>query len=97
MRSRVGDRRRCAARSICENVTIDVQPFDSIPGHEVVIDAVWTVRKAKGGETRSGRTVAREAVTDASFDALAAAYNRSLAAVSSHIAAAIRAEAAARS
>jgi len=36
-------------------------------------------------------------MTDSSFDALAAAHNRSLAAVSSDIAASIRAEAAGRS
>ena len=78
-------------------VTINVQRFDSMPGHEVVIDAVWSVRKAKGGETRSGRTVAREAVTDPSFDALAAAHSRALAQVSGDIAQAIRAEAAGRS
>ena len=78
-------------------VTINVQRFDSIPGHEVVVEAVWAVRKAKGGETRSGRTVARESVTDPSFDALAAAHSRALAKVSQDIAAAIRAEAAGRS
>ena len=78
-------------------VTINVQRFDSIPGHEVVVEAVWAVRKAKGGETRSGRTVARESVTDPSFDALAAAHSRALAKVSEDIAAAIRAEAAGRS
>ena len=76
-------------------VTINVQRFDSIPGREVVIDAVWTVRKAKGG-ARSGRTVAREGVTDSSFDALAAAHSRALATVSGDIASAIRAEAAGR-
>jgi uncharacterized protein len=74
-------------------VTINVQRFDSIPGREVVVDAVWSVRGAKGG-ARSGRTVAREGVTDSSFDALAAAHSRALATVSGDIAAAIRAEAA---
>jgi len=78
-------------------VTINVQRFDSMPGREVVVDAVWSVRKAKGGETRSGRTVAREPVADPSFDALAAAHSRALAVMSSDIAAAIRAEAAERS
>jgi hypothetical protein len=62
-----------------------------------MVDAVWTVRKAKGGATHSGRTVAREAVADASFDALAAAHSRALATVSGDIAGAIRAEAAGRS
>jgi uncharacterized lipoprotein YmbA len=77
-------------------VTINVQRFDSVPGQEVLLEAVWVVRKAKGGATRSGRTVAREAVADKSFDALAAAHSRALATVSGDIAAAIRAEAAER-
>jgi uncharacterized lipoprotein YmbA len=76
-------------------VTINVQRFDSIPGREVVVDAVWSVRGAKGA-ARSGRTVAREGVTDSSFDALAAAHSRALATVSGDIASAIRAEAAGR-
>jgi hypothetical protein len=78
-------------------VTINVQRFDSIPGQGVLLEAVWVVRKAKGGDTRSGRTVAREAVADKSFDALAAAHSRALATMSGDIAAAIRAEAAERS
>ena len=61
----------------------------------MVVDAVWAVRGAKGG-ARSGRTVAREGVTDSSFDALAAAHSRALATVSGDIAAAIRAAAAER-
>jgi uncharacterized lipoprotein YmbA len=77
-------------------VTINVQRFDSVPGQEVLLEAVWVVRKAKGGATRSGRTVAREAVADKSFDAIAAAHSRALATVSGDIAAAIRAEAAER-
>ena len=73
-------------------VTIAVQQFDTIPGEGVVVDAVWTVRRTRGGVTRSGRTVAREDVTDKSFDALAAAHSRALEVVSREIAAAIRAE-----
>ena len=53
--------------------------------------------RSAGGDTRSGRTVAREAVADKSFDALAAAHSRALATMSGDIAAAIRAEAAERS
>ena len=75
-------------------VTIDVQRFESIQGEAVVIDAVWTVRKAAGGETRSSRTLAREAVQGRSFDALAAAHSRAVGRVSSDIAAAIRTAAA---
>ncbi|HTQ25048.1 MAG TPA: PqiC family protein [Candidatus Binataceae bacterium] len=78
-------------------VTIDVQRFDSVPGQAALVEAVWTVRKTAGGETRSGRTVAQEPVKGEGFDALAAAHSRAIAKVSGDIAAAIRAEAEARS
>ncbi len=74
-------------------VTIDVQRFESIQGQAAVVEAVWTVRKTAGGEIRSGRTVAREAVQGRGFDALAAAHSQAIAKMSGDIAAAIRAEA----
>ncbi len=74
-------------------VTIDVQRFESIQGDAALVEAVWTVRKTAGGETRSGRTVAREPVQGQGFDALAAAHSRAIAKVSADIATAIRAEA----
>ena len=74
-------------------VTLDVQRFESIQGQAVLVEAVWAVHKTAGGDTRSGRTIAREPVQGDSFDALAAAHSRALAKVSSDIAAAIRAEA----
>src|SRR5208282_3361834 len=37
-------------------VTIDVQRFDSVQGQSALVEAVWTVRRTAGGETRSGRT-----------------------------------------
>jgi len=78
-------------------VTIDVQRFDSTPGQAALVEAVWTVRKTAGGETRSGRTVAQESAQGTGFDALAAAHSRAIAKVSNDIAAAIRAEATAQS
>jgi uncharacterized lipoprotein YmbA len=75
-------------------VTINVQRFESVRGEAALVDAVWAVRKTAGGETRSGRTIAREAVQNKEFDALAAAYSRGLARVSGDIAAAIGAAAA---
>src|SRR5258708_22164924 len=57
-------------------VTIDVQRFESIRGDAAVVEAVWTVRKTAGGENRSGRTVAREAVLGEGFDGLSAALSR---------------------
>jgi uncharacterized protein len=77
-------------------VTIDVQRFDSLKGEAALVEAVWAVRKTADGETRSGRTVAREAVQGEGFDALAAAHSRALATMSADIAAAIRTEAAAQ-
>jgi uncharacterized protein len=74
-------------------VTINVQRFDSVQNDAVLIDAVWAVYPTARGETRSGRTIAREAVQGAGFDALAAAHSRALATVSGDIAAAIRAQA----
>ena len=74
-------------------VTIDVRRFESVRGEAATVDAVWAVRRTAGGETRSGRTVAREAVQSDGFEALAAAHSRALATVSGDIAGAIRAEA----
>ena len=78
------------------SVTIDVQRFDSIRGQAAVFDAMWNVRKTAGGETRAGRTTARETVQGDGFDVLAAAHSRALAKMSGDIASAIRAEASAK-
>ena len=71
-------------------VTINIQRFETVPGKSVLIDAIWVVRPPSVGSTQSGRTVASEPVSDDNYDALAAAHSRSLAKVSSDIAAAIR-------
>ena len=71
-------------------VLIEVQRFDSALGEAATIEVLWTVKPAKG-ESKSGRTVAREATAGASFDALVAAHSRALAAVSRDIAVAVRA------
>jgi len=74
-------------------VSINVQRFESRPGDAALLDAVWTVRQTASGVTRSGRTVARQAVVGQDYAALAAAHSRALAVMSGDIAAAIRAEA----
>lgn len=71
-------------------VTMNVQRFESIEGQAVVVEAMWAVLTTANGQTRTGRTGARETVRDKSFDALAAAQSRALATVSRDIAAAIR-------
>jgi hypothetical protein len=77
-------------------VTINVQRFDSVQGEAALLEAVWTVRETAGGKTRSGRTVAREALEGNSFDAIPAAHSRALAKLSADIAAAIRTASGAR-
>jgi uncharacterized lipoprotein YmbA len=74
-------------------VTIDVQRFESTPGDSVLIEALWAVRPAAGGDLRSGRTLARESLQGRTFDDVAAAHSRALAKVSTDIAAAIRIQA----
>jgi len=70
---------------------IEVQSFDSLPGEAAVLDAVWTVRRAKDGKAETGRTTVREAVQDKGYDALAAAHSRALARMSRDIADAVSA------
>jgi uncharacterized protein len=69
---------------------IEVQSFESAPGEAAVLDAVWTVRRAKDGTAQMGRTTVRELVQDKSYDALAAAHSRALARLSRDIADAVR-------
>ena len=71
-------------------IWIDVLRFDSIVGDSAIIEVLWTVRPAKGGEEKVGRSLISEATGGAGYDALVAAHARGLAAVSKEIAAAIR-------
>lgn len=75
-------------------VQIDVQRFESAPGDAATIDILWSVQAA--GETRKeGRSLVREAAGGNDYDALVAAHDRALLAVSRDIASAIH-EAASR-
>lgn len=71
-------------------VAVDVMIFDSTPGESASLDAVWGIRGAGGVALRSGRTTARERVSDASYAALVAAHSRALEKLSVDIADAIR-------
>ena len=70
---------------------IDVQSFQSAPGEAALLDAVWSVRRAKDGKAETGRTTVRETVQEKSYDALAAAHSRAVARLSRDIAAAVAA------
>jgi uncharacterized protein len=71
-------------------VAIEVQSFESAPGEAATLNAVWIVRRTKGGKTETGRTTVREPANEKSYDALAAAHSRALGRMSQDIADVIR-------
>jgi hypothetical protein len=71
-------------------VLIDVLRFESAPGDAAILDAVWTVRSAEDGTTRSGRTTVREPVMGREYSSLAAAHSSALGRLSTEVAGAIR-------
>ena len=72
-------------------VGIDVLRFESTPGKNATLDAIWTVRCTKDGRSRSGRAMVSEPVADGSYAALVAAHSRALGRLSDEVAGAIRA------
>src|SRR2546425_2373602 len=72
-------------------VAIEVQRFESTPGESALLDAVWTVRRAKDGKSDTGRTTVRETVREKSYDVLVTAHSRAMGRLSQDIAAAVRA------
>jgi len=70
-------------------VAIEVRTFESTPGKSALLEAVWTVRRAQDGKAQTGRTSARETVSESGYDALAAAHSRAVARLSQDIAAAL--------
>jgi uncharacterized lipoprotein YmbA len=72
-------------------VAVEIRTFGSTLGKSAAIDAVWTIRRARDGKTETGRTTARENVSDGSYEALAAAHSRAVERLSLDIANAIRA------
>ena len=71
-------------------VAIAVQGFDSAPGEAATLDAMWTVTRAKDGQSQAGRTSLREPASEKGYDALAAAHSRAVARLSRDIAEAVR-------
>ena len=69
---------------------IEVQTFESALGQAAILDALWTVRRSNDGKTEIGRTTVREALSENSYDAVAAAHSAALASVSRDIAEAVR-------
>lgn len=71
-------------------VRVDVLRFDSMPGDAVTVEAQWTVWPPKKSVPVTGRSLEHEPVQGQGYDALVAAHDRALAAVSRDIASAIR-------
>jgi uncharacterized lipoprotein YmbA len=72
-------------------VAIEVQAFESAPGEAATLDAVWAVRRTRGGKSQTGRTTVREAAPEPGYEALAAAHSRAVARLSRDIAGAVQA------
>jgi uncharacterized protein len=71
------------------HVSIDVQAFESTPGDAAVLEAVWTVRRATDGVTKTGKAAIREPCQGSGYAALAAAHSRALNRLSEDVANAI--------
>lgn len=80
-----------AARSAAYRVAIDIERFDAALNDSVSVQALWTVRRENGAQVASGRYSASEPTGPGAYDAIAAAFGRTLAGMSGVIADAIRA------
>lgn len=92
--SRVASHPQHAGADADYRVLVDIQRFEASPGEAVVVEAIWSLRPVSGGVAKTGRSLVREPVGSPDYEALVAAYNRALLAVSVDLAKAIRAEAA---
>jgi uncharacterized lipoprotein YmbA len=70
-------------------VRIDIQRFSATLGESATLDALWSVVPPGAGAPLTGRTTLSEPCAGGGYDALVAAYSRTLAALSHDIAARI--------
>ncbi len=78
-----------ASLNAAYRVAVDFQRFAGRPDSEVVLDALWSLRRANGELLRSGRARA-QARSGQGYDELVAAYSRALAQISTEIAMALK-------
>jgi uncharacterized protein len=71
-------------------VVIGVLRFESVPGEAATLDTVWTVRRAKEDQTRTGRTTLSVPTQGSGYAPLVAAHSIALEKLSGDIAEAIR-------
>ena len=72
-------------------VAISILRFDSVPGKEAILDAVWTVRRAKEDQSRTSRTTLSVPTQGSGYGPLVAAHSGALERLSGDVADAIRA------
>lgn len=72
-------------------VYIDITRFDSVLNEAALIDAIWSVRAAMGGQSKSGKSTLRVPVRGNGFGELVAAHARALVDLSSEITTQIKA------
>ena len=80
-----------ASRTAAYRVAVDIERFDAALNDSVSVQALWTLRQEGGTLVRSGRYNATEATGPGGHEAIAAAYARALAGMSTVIAEALRA------
>ena len=91
--ARVSAYQQSASRDAEFRVLVDIQRFETIPGEEVTIEALWSVRRTSvGAPPRKGHSLVREPARGTDYDALVIAHGRALAAISGDIAQALREE-----
>ena len=71
---------------------VDFKRFESSPGEVVTVEAVWSLRRAGEGTSKTGLSLVREPVGGAGYDDMVAAHGRAIFTVSDDLARAIRAE-----
>jgi uncharacterized lipoprotein YmbA len=72
-------------------IQVDIQRLEMTAGQGVVLDALWSVRSAREGVPKTGRSMVNEPARGGDYDALVAAQSRALAVLSRDLAQAIRA------
>jgi uncharacterized lipoprotein YmbA len=79
-----------AANTAEYRVVLDIQRFDSVLGEAATLEVLWTVIVVHGGAATAGRFLLREPAGGPDYDAIVAAHDRALGALSRELAAAIR-------
>jgi uncharacterized lipoprotein YmbA len=67
-----------AAAAAKWQILLDVQTFDALPGDEVTVEVVWTLRRDSDGQRNTWRMIEREPMQGTSPEAVVAAWSRAL-------------------